>query len=121
MLTTGEKHMSVKVELTFLDLAEASRFFRMLDATPAAPAPTDPIPTQASAQITQHAPMQTEHPIKVAQKSLADMMSRFPSGQGALKAREILGAHGLKKVAEASPETAAKLIAAFNAAQPAAF
>src|SRR5208282_5631001 len=118
MLTTGEKHMSVKVELTFLDLAEASRFFRMLDATPAAPAPTDPIPTQASAQVTQHAPM--PDPIKAAQKSLADMMGRFPSGQGALKAREILGAHGLKKVAEAeSPETAAKLIAAFNAAQPA--
>ena len=111
--------MSVKVELTFLDLAEASRFFRMLDATPAAPAPTDPIPTQVLAQVTQHAPMQTD-PIKAAQKSLAEMMGRFPSGQGALKAREILGAHGLKKVAEASPETAAKLIAAFNAAQPAA-
>ena len=114
--------MSVKVELTFLDLAEASRFFRMLDATPAAPAPIDPIPmsTQASAQVTQHAPMQTD-PIKAAQKFLAEMMGRFPSGQGALKAREILGAHGLKKVAEASPETAAKLIAAFNAAEPVPF
>ena len=111
--------MSVKVELTFNSISELKDFLGALHPaypTPFRDNPPELVPIRASMEPI----IQTEDPIKAGQKSLAEMMGRFPSGQGALKAREILGAHGLKKVAEASPETAAKLIAAFNAAQPAA-
>ena len=108
--------MSVKVELTFNSISELKDFLGAVVPTPFRDNRPELVPIPASMERI----IQTEDPIKAGQKSLAEMMGRFPSGQGALKAREILGAHGLKKVAEASPETAAKLIAAFNAAQPAA-
>jgi hypothetical protein len=121
--------MSVKVELSFDTIEQMTKFFAVWERGLAT---FDPTPQIAAAQVTQlHAPAQTAvvqtqpsqtaaDPIVAARTAMTEMMSRFPSGQGALKTREILSKHGLKRVADAKPEQALALIAEFQAAQPAA-
>jgi hypothetical protein len=51
-----------------------------------------------------------------ARKAMSECVSRFPSGQGVLKAKEVLANHGLTRVADVKPEKADALIADFNKA-----
>ena len=77
---------------------------------------TAPVPTTVSAPAT--APVAGERPAyrTAVAKAISGCASRFPSGQGAVKVRAILDAHGLAKGGDVKPENAQALIAAFDTA-----
>ncbi len=54
--------------------------------------------------------------IKAARVAMSTYMAKFPSGQGAVKAKEILKAHGLDKIAGATEAQCAALVTAFQTA-----
>ncbi len=112
--------MNVKVELTFASVAEAVTFLSGNPQPQSTTAVIDHNITMTHAPLASASAPASADPIAAARTAMTEMMGRFPSGQGAIKTREILGRHSLKRVADATPEIAARLIAEFQAAQSAA-
>lgn len=136
--------MPVELKLTFNSLEELETFLNRpasgisinhsatptqqpsppLAAIPAASSPPAasvvPLINDVASRNAQAAASSAANPLDLAKHEMTQLMTKLPSGQGALKVKEILSKYGLSRLGGATPEQLSALVNDFQTAQLAA-